>query len=67
MIKIYPIVSNVIEIELAGGSIFRLREDADGLNVQALNGGLVASEYNGSTLGLDEVWRGKYINLAVEA
>ena len=65
--KIYPVVSNVIRIELENGALFELYEGCEtGLDIKALNGSLVARELNTATVSLDEVWRGQSINLTEE-
>ena len=65
--RIYPVVSNAIQIELEDGTLFELYEGGiKGLDIKVLNGTLVASELNVETLGYDEVWKGLSIKL-VEA
>lgn len=61
--KIYPIVSNAIRVELEDGMLFELHEGNRGLDIKALNGKLVASELNVKTISFDEVWRGSTILL----
>jgi len=62
--KIYPVVSNVIQVELKDGTLFELYEgDVEGLSIKALNGTLVAKELNVKTLGFDIVWGGHSISL----
>ena len=61
--KIYPVVSNVIRIELQDGELFELYEGKRGLDIKALNGTLVAKELNVATLGFNEVWKGQSVNL----
>lgn len=63
--RIYPVVSNVVKIELEDGTLFELYEGDRGLDIKALQGMLVLSELNTKTLSHDEIWRGGYINLAV--
>ena len=64
--KIYPVVSNVVNIELEDGSLFELHEGTNGLSIKTLKGELTARELNVMTLGFDMVWRGSTINLTVE-
>lgn len=61
--RIYPVMSNSIRVELDDGTLFELREGNHGLNIEALNGTLVASELNVETIGFDEVWRGSELQL----
>jgi len=62
--KIYPVVSNVIQVELKDGTLFELYEGGvEGLNIKALNGTLIAKELNVKTAGLDVVWEGHSISL----
>lgn len=64
--RVYPVVSNVINVELKDGSMFSLYEGVEGLDIKSLNGKLVLRELNVKTLGLDEVWKGSTINLTEE-
>lgn len=61
--KIYPIVSNQIHIELEDGERFEIHEGREGLSIKALNGTLIGKELNPTDASLDEVWRGKTIHL----
>ena len=56
--RIYPVVSNVINVELEDGSLFELHEGTSGLDIRVLNGITVVRE-----LDLKTIWRGLFINL----
>ena len=63
--RIYPVVSNVVKVELEDGTVFELYEGGQkGLDIKVLDGIMTASELNVKTLGFDEVWKGSSINLA---
>lgn len=63
--RIYPVVSNVVRVELQDGTIFELYEGGQkGLDIKVLDNTMIASELNVKTLGFDEVWKGGSINLA---
>ena len=61
--RIYPVVSNIVKVELENGTIFELYEGNGGLSIKVLDGELVAKELNLSSLELDEIWRGSSITL----
>ena len=61
--KIYPVASNQIRIELEDGELFEKHEGRDGLSITALNGTLIAKELNVATISLVEVWRGQSVTL----
>lgn len=61
--KIFPVVSNEIRIELEDGTTFELHEGLEGIAVKALSGVLVAKELNVSDASLIEVWRGQTVTL----
>ena len=61
--RIYPVVSNAINIELEDGTIFELYEGTKGLDIKVLNGVLVVGALNVASFGFDEVWRGSSIHL----
>ncbi len=63
--RIYPVVSNVVKVELEDGTLFELYE-GDGLSVKVMNGTLVIKELNLKTIGLDEIWRGHSVTLMGE-
>ena len=62
--RIYPVVSNVVKVELENGTIFELHEGDGGLSIKVLDGKLVAKKLNLDTLELDEIWSGSSITLA---
>ncbi len=61
--KIFPVVSNEIRIELEDGTTFELHEGSEGITVKALSDVLVAKELNVSNASLIEVWRGQTVTL----
>ncbi len=61
--RIYPVVSNEVNIELEDGTLFNIHEGREGLAITALEGTLIIRSLNVDTIELDEVWRGKCINL----
>ena len=61
--KIYPVVSNEIQVELKDGTLFELHEGNEGLSIRVLNATLIVRKLNLNTYQLDEVWRGSSINL----
>ena len=61
--RIYPVVSNVVKVELEDGTIFELYEGDGGLSIKVLDGKLVVKQLNINSLELDEIWRGASITL----
>ncbi len=61
--KIYPVVSNEIQVELEDGTLFELHEGNEGLSIRVSNAALIVRKLNPNTLKLDEVWKGHSINL----
>ena len=61
--KIYPVVSNEIQVELEDGTLFELHEGNEGLSIRVLYAALIVRKLNPNTAGLDEVLRGYSINL----
>ena len=66
--RIYPVSSNVIKVELVDGTMFELYEGGtEGLEISLSNStGMIASELNVKTINFDGVWKGHTIRL-VEA
>ena len=61
--RIYPVVSNEIKVELEDGTLFELHEGTRGLSIMIRNYALVVSTLNAATYEQDEVWKGYSINL----